>query len=130
MIVSSEARLRDGALEDLSEVLKEIGALLVQSGEIRADGAESFEAVHGTKAAGDFLFDLGHAHGLLGDVVGEGNVMIDSKAPDIVGMGTQAVDQIERLALPSASALAGRRESRIDGLSLGENRVIVFSIGR
>ena len=42
----------------------------------------------GSKSAGDFLFDLGHANGLFGDVVGERNVVIGSEAPDIVGIGT------------------------------------------
>lgn len=35
--------------------------------------------------AGDFLFDLGHANSLLGDVVGEEDMVIGGEAPDIVG---------------------------------------------
>jgi len=39
--------------------VEEVGTLLVEGGEIGAQGAEGFEACLGTKAAGDFLFDLG-----------------------------------------------------------------------
>ena len=81
-------------------------------------------------AAGDFLFDLGHTHGLLGDIIGERNVVIIHEAPDIVGIGAQTVKEIEGFALPGFAAFAGRRRTRIDGLSLGENPSIGRSIVR
>ncbi len=64
--------------------MEEIYALLVQGGEVGAKGAEGIGAVLGSEAAGDFLFDLGHANGLFGEVVGKGDMMIGGEAPDIV----------------------------------------------
>lgn len=53
--------------------MKQIGALLVERSEIGAkDGAKDGEVIEtglGAEAAGDFLLHLGHAHGLLGDIV-------------------------------------------------------------
>ena len=100
--------------------MKEIVALLVERGEIGADRAEGFEAGCGTEAAGDFLFDLGHAHGLLGNIVGERDTVIGRESPDIIGMDAQAVDEIERLALFGFPALSGRRRARVGGFSVGQ----------
>ena len=100
---------------------EQIGALLVKRGEIGANDAESIEACLGAEAAGDFLFDLGHADRLLGDVVGERDVVIGHEAPDIVGMKAQAVDEIERLALSSSAAFAGRGSTRVGGFTGSEN---------
>lgn len=38
---------------------------------IEANAAENIEAGRSTKTPEEFLFDLGHAHILLGDIVGE-----------------------------------------------------------
>ena len=100
--------------------MEEVGALLVEGGEIGAKGAEGFESGLGAEATGDFLFDLGHAHGLFGGVVGEGNVVIGREAPDILGMSAQAVDEVEGLALLGLAAPAGGWRARIDGGSLGK----------
>ena len=101
--------------------MKEIGALLMESSQIGADGAKGIETCLGAEAAGDFLFDLGHADRLLGDVVGERDVVIDREAPDIVGMNAQAVDEIERLALSGSAAFAGGWSARVGGFTRGEN---------
>jgi hypothetical protein len=60
------------ALEGLGQGMEEISALLAQGVEVRADDAEGLSAPEGAKAAGDLLLDLGHAHGLFGEVIGEG----------------------------------------------------------
>ena len=72
------------ALEGQCEGLEEIGTLLVHGGEVGAEGAEGVGAVLGSEAARDLLFDLGHANGLFGEVVGKGDMMIGGEAPDIV----------------------------------------------
>ncbi len=94
------------ALEGLGEGVEEIGALLAQGVEVRADGAEGLSARQGAKAAGDLLLDLGHAHGLLGEVVGERHPGVGHEAQHIVGVGAQSVEQIDGLALPRAAASA------------------------
>ena len=103
---SSEARLRGLALESEDQGVEEIGALLVHGCEIRVNDAVGIGPLLGPEAAGDFLFDLGHAHGLLGQVVGERNAGIRGKAPDIVGVGAQAQEEVRRLALPGTPAFA------------------------
>ena len=118
---SAETRLRRNALEGQGKCVEQIVALLVQGREIGTNGAEGFEAGCGAEAARDFLFDLGHAHIALGDIVGEGNTVIGHETPDIVGMDAQAVEQIERLALLGSAALAGRRSARVGGFSVGNN---------
>jgi hypothetical protein len=72
MCGSSKARLRDIALEGLGEGVEEIGALLAQGLEVRADDAQGLSARQGAKAAPDLLLDLRHAHGLLGEVLVKG----------------------------------------------------------
>lgn len=86
-------------MESQGEGMEEIGTMLVEGSEIGTAGAESLEAGRRAKAAGDLLFYVEHAHRLLGDVVGERNVVVRHEAPDIVGMNAQAVDEIECLAL-------------------------------
>ena len=106
--------------------MKEIGALFVESSEIGSNGAEGIETRLGTEAAGDLLFDLGHAHRLLGDVVGERDVVIGREAPDIVGMDAQAVDEIDRLALFGSAAFAGHRCTRVGSNIIKGNPSPVF----
>jgi len=50
---------------------------------------------------------LGLAHGLLGHVVGERHAHVGGKAPHVIPMQTQAVNQVECLALLGPAALAG-----------------------
>ena len=109
------------ALEGLGEGMEEIGALLAQGVEVRADGAEGLSASQGAKAAGDLLLDLGHAHGLLGEVVGERHSEIGHEAQYIIGVGAQPVEQIDGLALPRAATLARRRRAWIGGLARGDD---------
>jgi hypothetical protein len=118
----------DGTLEGVGKGLEEIGALLVQRGEIGTDDAEGLETSHRAKAARDFLFYLGHSHCLFGDVVGKRDVVIGGEAPNLVGMIAQAIDQVECLALSSASALAGRRCARIGCLASGKNGVVILTV--
>lgn len=75
---SSESRLGRLALEGQGEGMEEVDALLVQGGEVGTDGAEGIGAVHGSETAGIFLFDLGHANGLLSKVIGEGDLVVSS----------------------------------------------------
>jgi hypothetical protein len=55
--------LRHGraALEGEDEGLEDVGALLVQGGEVEADGGEALGAGVGTEDAGDSLLELWHA---------------------------------------------------------------------
>ena len=121
MCGSSEARLRDVALEGVGEGVEEIGALLAQGVEVRAEGAEGLSAREGAKAAGDLLLDFGHAHSSLSEVVSKGNPGLGHEAQHIVGVGAQPVEQIDGLALPRAAALARRRRAWIGGLALGDD---------
>ncbi len=73
---SSERGWGNGALEDEGKGEEDVVALFVHSGEIGTDDAQCIETLLGAIAAGDFLFNLGHAHGLLGDVVGERDAVI------------------------------------------------------
>ena len=109
------------ALEGLGEGVEEIGALLAQGVEVRADDAEGLSACHGAKTAGDLLLDLRHAHGLLGEVIGKGHPRVGHEAQHIVGVGAQPVEQIDGLALPGAAALARRRRAWIGGLARGDD---------
>ncbi len=49
--------------------MEQFGTLSVKRSKIGVNGAGSGEPCLAAEAAGDFLFDLGHAYGLLGDVV-------------------------------------------------------------
>jgi len=77
-----------------------------------------------------FLLDLGHAHGLFGGVVGEGNVVIGHETPDLIGMSAQAIDEVEGLALLGLASPAGGWGARIDGSSLSQDLGIVGSVVR
>ena len=66
--------------------MKDIVALFVESSEIGSNGAEGIESGLGTEAAGDLLFDLGHAHRLLGDIVGKWDVVIGHEAPSFASL--------------------------------------------
>lgn len=107
---------------------EEIPALLMESSEIGANGAERIKAVMGSEAAGYFLFDLGHAYRLLGDVVREKDVVIGHETPNIVGMNAQVVDEIECLALAGTATLAGRQNSRVGRFTLVEDAGMSRSI--
>lgn len=109
------------ALEGQGEGMEEVGALLAQGVEARADDAEGLSARKASKAAGDLLLDLRHAHGLLGEVVGERNPMVGHEAQHIEGSGAQPVEQIDGLALPRAAALARRRRAWIGGFAFGDD---------
>jgi len=75
----------------------------------------------GTKAAGDFLFDLGHAHRLFGEVVGERNAVISHETPNVIGMDAQTVKQVGGLVLLGAPAPAGRRGARVGRIAPGKD---------
>jgi hypothetical protein len=105
-----------------------IHALFVERRQVGADSAEGIEAAGGAEASGDFLFDLGHPHRLLTEVVGEGDPAIGHKAPDIVGIGVQAVDEIERLTLLGPPAFARGRCARIGCGPGGEDLVMGHAI--
>ena len=101
--------------------MKEIVPLLVQGGEVGTDRTKGIGAISGPEAAGYLLFDLWHANRLLGEVVGERDVGIRSEAPDILGIGAQAPEEVGRLALSCSSALPRFLHRRIEGLTFVEN---------
>ena len=91
-MASCESRLGRETLEGLGEGVKEVDILLLQGGEVGTDGAEDIGTFLGSESAGDFLFDLGHANGLFGKVIGKRNKVIN--APDVILVGTQPPDQV------------------------------------
>jgi hypothetical protein len=86
--------------------VKEIMALLVHGSQVGADSAKGVGAVLSSKAAGDFLFHLRHAHRLLGEVIRKGDAVLGSEAPDIIGLGAQAPEEVGRLALSRSPAFS------------------------
>ena len=108
-------------MESQREGVKEIAPLLVQGGKVGTDRAKGIGAVSGPEAAGDLLFDLRHANRLLGKVVGERDAGVRSEAPDIIGIGAQAPEEVGRLALSCSSALPRFFRLRIEDLAFAEN---------
>lgn len=103
--------------------------MFLDGGEVRSDGTEGVGALWGAEVAGDLLLDLGHADGLLGEVVAERNVGVDCEAENIVGMIAQATQEIERETLSGSAALAAGRRRWVgdfarfdDGLVLATDR--------
>ena len=92
-------------MESQGKGMEEIGTLLVHGREVGAEGTERIGAVLGSEAAGDFLFDLGHANGLFGDIIGERDIVVGGEAPDIVGVVAQAEQEVCRLALSRSCLL-------------------------
>ena len=93
-------------MESQGKGVEEIGALLVHGGEVGAEGTEGIGTVSGSEAAGDFLFDLWHANGLFGEVVGKGEVVIGGETPDIVGVIAQAEQELGCFALSCSPAFS------------------------
>ena len=108
-------------MEGQRKGVKEITALLVQCGHIGSDSAKGIGTVFGSETAGNFLLDLRHAHRLLGKVVGKGNVVIGSEAPEIVGLGTQAPEEVGRLALSRSTAFSRFFHTRTEGIAFVED---------
>ena len=81
-------------MESQGEGVKEMVALLVHCCRVGGDSAKGIGAVLGSEAAGDFLFYRRHANSLLGEVIGEGDAVIGSEAPDPLGIGPQAEQEI------------------------------------
>lgn len=64
--------------------------LFAQCVEASADDAEMLGTDEPTEATGDFLFDLGHAHGALTNVVGERHGRDADETQDGVGVQAEA----------------------------------------
>lgn len=64
-----------------------------------------------TDAIGDLLFDLGHAHGALANVVGKGYRRVADEVQDGVSVLPEAMQEIGRHGLFAASAQTWRRRS-------------------
>jgi hypothetical protein len=105
--------------------MEEVETLLLQGGEVGADGAEGLCAFSGAEASGDLLLDLGHADRLFGKVVTERDAWIGREAQDIVGMITQSSVEIERYALRRAPASAAGGFLWIGGGRFGKDRLVV-----
>ena len=99
--------------------------LLLQGGEVGADGAEGLCAFSGAEASGDLVLDLGHADRLFGKVVTERNAWIGREAQDIVGMITQSSVEIERYALRRAPASAAGGFLWIGSGRFSKDRLVV-----
>ena len=93
-------------MESQGEGVKVVMALLVHRCQVGADSAKGIGALLGSEAAGYFLFDLRHAHRLLGEVIRKGDVGVGSEAPDIIGIGAQTPEEVGRLALSRSSAFS------------------------
>ena len=96
----------------------------MQGGAIGADDAVSLRSFKCSKAAGDFLLDLGHSHRLFGQIVGERHAGLCHEAPDIIAVITQSANQIGGLALLGSAAFAARQRSGVVALCLRQNCVI------
>ena len=75
-------------------------------GEVAADAGEVFRALHGAEAAGDFLAHLEHADIAFGLVVGERRAQVVQEGQHGGLVAFEAVQEILRLGLLSAAALA------------------------
>src|SRR5579862_7519385 len=97
--------------------------LLVHGIEIRADSAEVLCALERAKATGDFLLDLGHANGVLTQIIRKRYAQIRHESQHRVSMLAQSIDEIECEGLldPAATfVLPGGL--RIVGVSFSQNR--------
>lgn len=99
----------------------EVEFLLVERGEVGADGAEGGGAVESAEATGELLFDFAHTDRLFGDVIGERGIEVERKAEHIVLVQAQARQQIRCVALPCSAAPAGRRSRWIEHLACRED---------
>jgi len=115
-------------LESQGECVEEIGLLLVHGGEIGADRTEGIGPLLGSEAARDSLFDLGHANGLLGEVVGERDVVVGREAPDVVGIDPQSPEEVCRFALSGSATFSGAWGERIERFAFREDSVIAKSV--
>ena len=111
-------------MEGLGEGVKEVDILLLQGGEVGTDGAEDIRTFLGSESAGDFLFDLGHANGLFGKVIGKRNKVINSEAPDVILVGTQPPDQVGGVALLGPTWSSRFRYDGILGIGLSQYLLI------
>ena len=121
-MASCESRLGRETLEGLGEGVKEVDILLLQGGEVGTDGAEDISTFLGSESAGDFLFDLGHANGLFGKVIGKRNKVIN--APDVILVGTQPPDQVGGVALLGPTWSVRFRYDGILGIGLSQDILI------
>ncbi|WP_273703116.1 hypothetical protein, partial [Candidatus Accumulibacter vicinus] len=64
--------------------------------------------------------NLGHANGLFGEIVGEGDVVIGGEAPDIIGVVAQAEQEVCCFTLSCSPAFPRFRGERIQGFTFGE----------
>ena len=81
-------------------------ALFAKRVETGADDAEVFGTGDRAEAAGYFLLHFRHAHGPLGNVVGERYGMVADEQQDGIGVQAKAPQKIVRNRLFDASALA------------------------
>lgn len=123
-----QAWLRRLPLEVKRESMEGIGSLLVHGGEVGADNAEGVGPVLGSEGTGDFLFDLGHANGLFGQMIGERDMVVSGESPDIVGVEAQAQEQVGCLALSCPAAFARFPGERIDGITGRKDLVITCAV--
>ncbi|MCW5321951.1 hypothetical protein D5039_12555 [Verminephrobacter aporrectodeae subsp. tuberculatae] len=83
---STKARLNRSAQKGLDERVKQLGSLLVQRRQVRADDAVDIRPIACSEAPGNLLLDLGHAHSLLGHVVRERHVRVGHETPNVIAV--------------------------------------------
>lgn len=100
---------------------------------IRANPAEGLRSCDRPETAGNLLLDFHHAQVAFGQVVIKGDTEVSHKAQDFrLALLLQAQEQVARLALFAAPALAGyggggrvlRQACRQQGLRAGEKRFV------
>ena len=121
---SAEAGLRRCTLEGCNERLKDVGPLLVHGGAIGANDAVSLRSLQRSKAARDFLLDLGHAYCLFCKIVGERHIGLGHETPNVVAVANQSANQVGGLALFGSAAFASRGREWVFCLRLRQNGIV------
>jgi hypothetical protein len=81
----------------------EVSALFAAGAEVTANATEYPRSSQRAEAPGDFLAHFDHSDVLLALVVGKGHALVEQKSQDAQIKILQAIQQISRLALRTAS---------------------------
>ena len=103
----------------MGQGIDDVPALLFRGRDEGADDGEIAGPRFGAEATGDFLSELHHAGGLLGQVVREGDAGIGQETQHVVLTGAQSEQQVVAGAAPRTTPTPGDGQWRL-GLMKGE----------